>query len=315
MGSKPLAILLFISILPLCFSLPLRQVSRLSFLNDLQGSKKGDNVKGISKLKNFFRRYGYLNHQINVTGHLIDHDADDTFDDRFESAVKTYQQYFHLNSTGSLNAETLSQLATPRCGNPDILNEATGRMLLENNNNDSSHDHYHQLSHAVPHYSFFPGRPRWPPTKYHLTYEFLPNTHADAKAPVTRAFATWARHTHFKFSLATNSRRADLKIGFYRGNHGDGYPFDGSGGTLAHAFTPTDGRVHFDSTEKWVVGAVRGRFDLETVALHEIGHLLGLGHSRVKNAIMYPTIESGSTKGLNADDIEGIEVLYNVPLP
>ena len=312
MGNKPLAILLLIIsiFLPLCFSLPLIQVSPFAFLNDLQGCKKGDNVKGISKLKNFFRRYGYLNHQINVTGHLIDHDADDTFDDRFESAVKTYQQYFHLNPTGSLNAETLSQLATPRCGNPDIINETTGRMLSEDIDNVSSHDHHH-LPHAVSHYAFFPGRLRWPSTKYRLTYAFLPGTRADAKAPVARAFATWARNTHFKFTLVTNYRRADLKIGFYRGNHGDGYPFDGPGGTLAHAFAPTDGRFHYDSTEKWAVGAVRGRYDLQTVALHEIGHLLGLGHSTVKNAIMYPYIKSGSTKGLNVDDIKGIKVLYN----
>lgn len=183
-------------------------------------------------------------------------------------------------------------------------------MLSEHSDNDG-HNHHHHVPHAVSHYAFFPGRRRWPSTKYRLTYAFLPGTRADAKAPVARAFATWGRNTQFKFSLTTNYRRADLKIGFYRGNHGDGYPFDGPGGTLAHAFAPTDGRFHYDSTEKWGVGAVRGRYDLQTVALHEIGHLLGLGHSTVKNAIMYPYINPGTTKGLNADDIKGIKVLYN----
>ena len=57
---------------------------------------------------------------------------------------------------------------------------------------------------------------------------------------------------------------------------------------------------------------VPGAFDVETVALHEIGHLLGLGHSSVQNAIMYPTINPGMTKGLHGDDIQGIRALYNV---
>ncbi|TYK30629.1 metalloendoproteinase 1-like [Cucumis melo var. makuwa] len=312
MANKPLVILLFISIfLPLCFSTPLLHVSPFAFLNKLQGCTKGDNVKGISNLKNFFHHYGYLNHQINATSHLIDIDVDDTFDDRLESAIKTYQQYFHLNSTGSLNVETISQLAKPRCGNPDIIDETADRMLLEHNS-DSRHD-YHHLPHIVSHFTFFSGMRRWPSTKYHLTYAFLPGTRVDVKAPVARAFATWARYTHFKFSLAKNYRKANLKIGFYRGNHGDGYSFDGPGRTLAHSFAPTDGRFHYDSAEKWTVGAVRGRYDMQTVALHEIGHLLGLGHSKIRNSIMYPYIKSGATKGLSLDDILGIKVLYHRP--
>ena len=49
--------------------------------------------------------------------------------------------------------------------------------------------------------------------------------------------------------------------------------------------------------------------DVESVALHEIGHLLGLGHTSVREAIMFPSISAGVSKGLHADDIKGIKAL------
>jgi predicted Zn-dependent protease len=55
------------------------------------------------------------------------------------------------------------------------------------------------------------------------------------------------------------------------------------------------------------------QIDLETVTVHEIGHLLGLYHSKDHpEAIMYPTTERGSKKrDLSQDDIDGIHALYS----
>ena len=53
-----------------------------------------------------------------------------------------------------------------------------------------------------------------------------------------------------------------------------------------------------------------GAIDLQTVGLHEIGHLLGLDHSEDEGAIMFALLPVGATKDLHADDIQGIKALY-----
>jgi len=53
------------------------------------------------------------------------------------------------------------------------------------------------------------------------------------------------------------------------------------------------------------------QIDLESVAVHEIGHLLGLDHSSDSNAVMYSKIPPGTVKrDLAQDDIDGIHALY-----
>ncbi|CAK9176733.1 unnamed protein product [Ilex paraguariensis] len=129
--------------------------------------------------------------------------------------------------------------------------------------------------------------------------------------PVGRAFSKCSSVSSFRFSQTENYKNADLKIAFYSGNQGDGDPFEGPGGILAHAFAPTDGRLHFDADERWSDGVVLGSINLESMALHEIDHLLGLGHSSVNEAIMFPTIPPGVSKNLASDDIKGLKDLYS----
>lgn len=51
-------------------------------------------------------------------------------------------------------------------------------------------------------------------------------------------------------------------------------------------------------------------YSLFLVAAHEFGHALGLDHSNVPEALMYPNYHYREDFPLNKDDIEGIQYLY-----
>lgn len=103
---------------------------------------------------------------------------------------------------------------------------------------------------------------------------------------------------------------------------------DGSSGAnvLAHAYAPgtealwgthggRGGDVHFDDSNSWSDGGGAGTFDFYTVALHEIGHALGLGHSTVSGSVM-EAVYAGPRRTLHADDIAGIQEIYGAaPVP
>lgn len=265
----------------------------------------GEKVDGLGKLKKYFNYFGYIpNLPSNYT---------DDFDNELQSALKTYQKNFNLNVTGELDEQTINHLVRPRCGNPDIVNGTTtmnsGKPMSFNGSK----------VHTVAHYAFFPGQPVWPQGRRDLSFAFLPGNELsdETKAVFISAFQKWATVIPMTFTETTSYDSADIKIGFYTGDHGDGEAFDGVLGTLAHAFSPPSGMFHLDSDENWVIGgdistaSLTSAIDLESVAVHEIGHLLGLGHSSVEESIMYPTITSKTKKvDLANDDVQGIQTLY-----
>jgi Matrixin len=133
---------------------------------------------------------------------------------------------------------------------------------------------------------------------------------------LTRALNEWPKYANVHFTPGLNpTGPATVAIKFAEYDHGDGYPFDGPGGILAHTFYPVPtnpepiaGDMHLDGSENWNVGADT---DIYTVALHETGHSLGLGHTTVTTAIMYPYYRLGEQ--ISNDDITGVQSLYGPP--
>nr|AAI59193.1 Mmp13 protein [Danio rerio] len=200
--------------------------------------------------------------------------------------LKEMQQFFKLKVSGKLDQETLEVMKKPRCGVPDIKA-----------------------------YSTFPGDYKW--KKHQLTYRIenytLDMSVAEVDDSISRALKVWSDVTPLRFTRIY-SGTADIMIFFATGDHGDGYPFDGPNGFLAHAYPPYEGvggDAHFDDDETFSYRSTQ-YYTLFSVAAHEFGHSLGLGHSRDPGALMYPTYVYRDMDRfiLPRDDVNGIQSLY-----
>lgn len=244
----------------------------------------------ISKVQKYLTRFGYLNSTI-TPGVLGKNTVD---------AIKIYQQCNHIPITGKLDVATTKQMESRRCGNPDtnIVNQVASGQ-------DSAVSNFVLRGCSYD--------------KQNFTYRFINGTTditgTNERQAVRNAFATWASVLCGVTFTERTADPVDFRISWETGNHGDGSPFDGAGNVLAHAFYPPPcggshaGELHFDDDEPWSLTGAGFSFDLETVALHEIGHLLGLNHSNVIGSVMFPSI-NGVNRNLSQDDIDGIRMLY-----
>ena len=149
---------------------------------------------------------------------------------------------------------------------------------------------------------------------------------------IKRAMSQWTDSTHFRFIAVDDF--SDPCIGRANSGFGDsissvnfttdvcGTPFGSttlaitktSGPCVTSActnFKITQSDILFKSGEKWDVFAgplKSGAIDFERVALHELGHALGLRHETTKSAIMQDKVTNTHT--LQLDDLNGAAAIY-----
>lgn len=247
---------------------------------------KGQEDPGFVAVQEFLQRFGYLKAGSYRSSQL---------DDQTAEALTKYQKQHGINPTGVFDDQTRDQMASHRCGMPDPDSPLA-----------------------------FSTRCAWP--NPNLTFAFEDGTNdvngTGEFQAVRNAFATWTAAVPLTFTEVGRTQGPDIAIDWRPANDPD---HSMVGGVLAHAdFPPACGiitntlpkPVHFDDSEhQWVIGAVASGFDIETVALHEIGHILGLQHSNVAGSVMFATVSSNFTKRvLTADDLAGIRELYTPTL-
>ena len=166
--------------------------------------------------------------------------------------------------------------------------------------------------------------PKWPVSAvpYVVNPANADVTPSAALAAVQAAAAAWSLQTLADVQLQYAGETTSAVFDYDEINQVF-FSNESSGGTIAVCqwwYNNLQGQIldadikFYDGGFKFFTGTsgCSGGMFVEDVGTHEFGHFLGLGHSTVAAATMYPTISycSQSGRALDADDVAGIETIY-----
>ncbi|HYC77397.1 MAG TPA: matrixin family metalloprotease [Planctomycetota bacterium] len=167
---------------------------------------------------------------------------------------------------------------------------------------------------------------------YHINANFIDasaGTSADQIAAIQAGANAWAQQAALPFSFSYQGT-TPLALTAFDGTNSVYYSHtDGNGALAVCTYFSIGGQtMQFDIEfyDRWDGGTydfvwahtpTPTQFDIQSVAAHEFGHALGLDHSAVAAATMYPSVAPGTTanRTLHADDVAGAQALYGASAP
>uniref|UniRef100_A0A3B3ZCJ2 Peptidase metallopeptidase domain-containing protein n=1 Tax=Periophthalmus magnuspinnatus TaxID=409849 RepID=A0A3B3ZCJ2_9GOBI len=258
-------------------------------------------------------------------------------DPQFITALRDFQRLSGLPVTGVFDEATKKAMNQPRCGVPDIEAEIAtypeeDTENYETENSDSSEVTETGRNSAVRrrkrHLATAVSKRRRSGRDVGVGYMAFSKTvlrwrligegyssqlSVEEQRYVFRlAFRMWSEVCPLEFIEDTASplEEVDIRLGFGTGRHlGCKQRFDGSGREFAHAWFLGD--IHFDDDEHFTGPNAGKGISLLKVAVHEIGHVLGLPHIHRPGSIMQPSyLPHESSFEVDWMDRKAIQDLY-----
>ncbi|XP_018412968.1 PREDICTED: matrix metalloproteinase-21 [Nanorana parkeri] len=262
--------------------------------------------------------------------------AEPTKSPQFVEALKKFQKLNKLPATGRLDDATINAMNKPRCGVPDNqISKASQEkpsfprtadkttmtsqgadapktrrkrfldLLMNSEKNRKEQEAFQNSGGRV----FNKKLLKWRMIGEGYSSQMSIN---EQRYVFRLAFRMWSEVMPLDFEEDNTSplSQIDIKLGFGRGRHlGCSRAFDGSGQEFAHAWFLGD--IHFDDDEHFTAPSSDTGISLLKVAVHEIGHVLGLSHIHRPGSIMQPNyIPQESGFELDRSDRKAVQRLY-----